>query len=78
MGGQKLGSVIATTPRTARRNYLMISLNVSSVISNGVCDPKIDQFELTADKDEVCRLEVRVHNLLLVDHMYGLKHLVAT
>ena len=56
----------------------MISLNVSSIISNGVCDPKIDQFELTADKDKVCRFEVRVHNLLLVDHMYGLEHLIAT
>ena len=56
----------------------MVSLNVGGVISNGICDPKVNQFELSADKDEICRFEVRVHDLLLMDYMYGLKHLVAT
>jgi len=56
----------------------MISLNVSGVIGNGICDPKINQFQLSADKNEICWFEVRVHNLLLMDYVYGLKHLVAT
>lgn len=56
----------------------MISLNVSGVIGNGICDPKIDQFQLSADKNEICRFEVRMHNLLLMDYVYGLEHLVAT
>jgi hypothetical protein len=56
----------------------MVSLNVGGVISNGICDPKVNQFKLSANKDEICRFEVRVHDLLFMDHMYGLKHLVAT
>ncbi len=54
----------------------MISLNVSGVIGNGICDPKINQFKLPADKHEICRFEVRVHDLLFMDYMYRLKHLV--
>ena len=56
----------------------MVSLNVGGVISNGICNPKINQFELSTDKDEICRFEVRMHDLLLMNHMYSLKHLVAT
>jgi hypothetical protein len=56
----------------------MISLNVSGIIGNGIRDPKIYQFQLSTDKNEICWFEVRVHNLLLMDYMYGLKHLVAT
>ena len=33
----------------------MISLNVGSVICNGVCDPKVNQLELPTDKDKICR-----------------------
>jgi hypothetical protein len=55
----------------------MIPLNVSGVIGNGICDPKIDQFKLPADKNEICRFEVRVHDLLFMDHVHRLKHLVA-
>jgi len=56
----------------------MISLNVSGIIGNGIRDPKIYQFQLSADKDKICRLEVRVHYLLFMNYVYGLKHLVAT
>lgn len=55
----------------------MISLNVGGIVGNGICDPKVDQFELASDEDKICWLEVRMYNLLLVDHMYGLKHLIA-
>jgi hypothetical protein len=58
--------------------HLMISLYIGGVIGDGICDTKVDQLELTADQDEICRLEIGMHNLLFVDHMYGLKHLVAT
>jgi hypothetical protein len=56
----------------------MISLNVSRIIGNSICDPEVYQFQLSADKNKICRFEVRVHNLLLMDYVYGLKHLVAT
>jgi hypothetical protein len=56
----------------------MISLNVSGIIGNGICDPKIYQFQLSADKNKIRRFEVRVHDLLLMDNVYGLKHLVVT
>jgi hypothetical protein len=55
----------------------MISLNVGGIVGNGICDPKVDQFQLASDEDKICRLEVRMYNLLLMDHMYGLKHLIA-
>jgi len=55
----------------------MISLNVGGIVGNGICDPKVNQFQLASDEDKICRLEVRMYNLLLMDHMYGLKHLIA-
>jgi hypothetical protein len=57
--------------------HLMISLNVGGIVGNGICDPKVNQFELASDEDKICRLEVRVYNLLLMDHMDGLTHLIA-
>ena len=54
----------------------MISLNVGGVIGNCICDSKVNQFQLPPDENEICRLEVRMHNLLLMDDMYGLKHLI--
>jgi hypothetical protein len=77
MSQQSIGSA-SEKPRRRVHKYLMISLNVSGVVSDGICDPKIYQFELPADKDEIGRLEVGVHDLFLMDHVYGLKHLVAT
>jgi len=56
----------------------MISLNVGCVVRDRICDPKVNQFELSPDEDKVCRLEVRVHDFLLMDHLHGLKHLVIT
>ena len=54
----------------------MVSLNVGSVVGNGICDPKVDQLELSTDKNEIRGLEVRMHDLLFMDDMYGLEHLV--
>jgi hypothetical protein len=56
----------------------MVSLDVSSVIGNGIGNSKVDQFELSTDKDEISRLEVRMHNLLFMDNLHGLKHLIIT
>lgn len=53
----------------------MISLDVRRVIRNSFCYPKVDQFQLSFHKYEVCRFQVRVHDFLVVDDLYGLKHL---
>ena len=60
------------------RAHLMVSLNVGSVVGNGICDPKVDQFELSTDKNEVRGLEVRMHDFLFMNDLHGLEHLVIT
>jgi hypothetical protein len=32
---------------------------------------------LPSNEHEICRLEVRVYDLLFMDHLYCLKHLIA-
>ena len=59
------------------RTHLVISLDVGGIVGNGICDPKINQLQLPSDEHEICRLEVRVYDLLLMDHLYCLKHLIA-
>lgn len=53
----------------------MISLNVRRVVCDGVRDPEVNELQLPFDKDEVGRLEIRVHNLLVVNDLDSLKHL---
>lgn len=55
--------------------YLMISLNVCSVIRDGIGDTKVDQFQLTTNEDKICRLQVRMDDLLLVNDVHCLQHL---
>jgi hypothetical protein len=54
----------------------MVPLNVGSVVGDGICDPKVDQLELSTDKNEIRGLEVRMHDLLFMDNVHGLEHLV--
>jgi hypothetical protein len=54
----------------------MVSLDVGSVIGNGIGNSKVDQLELSTDKNEIRGLEVRMHDLLFMDNLHGLEHLV--
>jgi hypothetical protein len=53
----------------------MVSLNVSGVIRDGIRDSKVDQLKLATYKNKICRFEIRVDNLFLVNDMYRLQHL---
>jgi hypothetical protein len=60
------------------RAHLMVSLDIGRVIGNGIGNPKVDQLELSPDKNEIRGFEVRVYNLLFVDNLHCLEHLVVT
>ena len=42
---------------------------------HGFCDAEIDELESPTNKDKVCRLQVPVNNLALMDCVYGFQHL---
>lgn len=53
----------------------MVPLNIRRIVRNGIRNPKVDEFQLALDEDEVGRLKIRVHDLLVVNNLDGLKHL---
>ena len=55
--------------------YLVVSLDVSSVVCDSIGNAEIDQLQLPADEHEVGWLQIRVHNFFLVYDMYCLQHL---
>ena len=52
--------------------HLMIPLNISSIIGNSICDPKINQLQLPTDQHEICWFQIRMYDLLFVYDMHGL------
>lgn len=54
----------------------MISLDVSSVVGDGICNTKINKLQLPPHENEVCRLQIRVNDFLLMDNVNGLQHLL--
>jgi hypothetical protein len=54
----------------------MVSLDVGRVIGNGIGNSKVDQLELSTNKNEIRGLEVRVYDLLFVNNLHSLEHLV--
>lgn len=56
---------------------LGLAMDVDRLVGlDGVCDAEIDELQLASDKDEVGRLEVRVHDVVLVDRLEALEHLL--
>lgn len=55
----------------------MISLDVSSIICDGIRNTEINKLQLAPHKNEICGLQIRMNNLFLVDDVNGLKHLLA-
>ena len=53
-------------------SYLVISLDIGSIIRNRICNAKVNQFEFAFHEDEIGGFEVGVDNFLLVDDMHGL------
>lgn len=54
----------------------MVSLDVGRVVGNGIGNPKVDQLELPANKNEIRGLQIRMYDLLFMDNLHGLEHLV--
>ena len=54
---------------------MTFAVNVCGVVCDGVGNSEVDEFELTADNDEICRLQIGVDNLFFVDDMDSLQHL---
>lgn len=54
----------------------MVPLNIRRIVRNCVRDAKVDQLELAFDKNEVGGLEVRVDDLLFVNHVHRFEHLM--
>mmetsp|Transcript_21483 Transcript_21483/g.54070 ORF Transcript_21483/g.54070 Transcript_21483/m.54070 type:complete len:349 (-) Transcript_21483:119-1165(-) len=56
---------------------LVVSLNVCGVIvGDRFRDAEVDQLEAVPDEQEVCRLQVAVHDSLFVHHLHRLQHLL--
>lgn len=58
-----------------RHTDLVFPLNIRGVISNCICDTKIDEFELALDEDEVSGFKIGVYDFLLMDNLHRLEHL---
>mmetsp|Transcript_3107 Transcript_3107/g.7331 ORF Transcript_3107/g.7331 Transcript_3107/m.7331 type:complete len:281 (+) Transcript_3107:456-1298(+) len=58
------------------RPHLILPYDGRCVCLHGLCNPKVKELQLTLDKDEVGRLEVTVHNALLVYRRHRLEHLL--
>lgn len=54
----------------------MVSLDVGRIVGNGIGNPKVDQLELSANKNKIRGFEIRMYDLLFMDNMHGLEHLV--
>lgn len=54
----------------------MISLDVSSVVGDCICNTKVNKLQLAPHKNEVCGFQIGMNNFLLVDDMNGLQHLL--
>jgi hypothetical protein len=55
--------------------YLLIALDVNSVVGYRFRDAKIDNFETSLDKHEVCWFEVGVNDVLLMHCLNRFEHL---
>lgn len=55
---------------------LLISPDVGRVVGDGLGDAKVDELEATFDEDKVGRLEIRVNDVLIVNDLDRLEHLV--
>jgi hypothetical protein len=60
------------------KTRLVIPLDVGGVVGDCICDPKVNQFKLSTDENKICWFEIGMDDLLLVNNLYSLKHLVAT
>ena len=54
----------------------MVSLNVGGITSNSVRNTEIDQLQLSFYKNEVGWLQVGMNNLLIMDYLHSLQHLL--
>jgi hypothetical protein len=53
----------------------MIPLNVCCIIRDCICNPEVNQLQLTFDKHEICWLEIRMDDLLVMDDLHRLQNL---
>lgn len=56
-------------------SHLSIPMDIDGVICNGFSDSKVDDLELPFDQDEICRLEIRMHDVLVMYGLYRFQHL---
>ena len=55
----------------------MISLDISSIVGDGICNTEVNKLQLAPHKNEVCGLQIRMDDFLLVDNVNSLQHLFA-
>ena len=56
------------------RSNLRLPVDVRRIVRERLGDPKIDQFQVAFDEDEVGRLEVPVDDPVVVDVIHGFEH----
>lgn len=61
--------------RTTISTHLMIPLNISSIITNSIRYPKIDQFQRSFHQYEIRRFQIGMDDFLFVDDLDCFEHL---